>query len=88
MAGGKYTPVLRAGGGRFIPGVEADDGVLNVLADLVRGLEAEEVEVAEEVVVERQELQVKLQPGLAWERLQQRLEGGGARWVWPPKASI
>ena len=40
--------------------LHARDGVLDVLLDVVGGLEAEEVKVAQQVVVEREELQVEL----------------------------
>mmetsp|Transcript_109014 Transcript_109014/g.188754 ORF Transcript_109014/g.188754 Transcript_109014/m.188754 type:complete len:299 (-) Transcript_109014:1113-2009(-) len=47
----------------ILPWVQADNGILNVLADLVRGLEPEQIEVPQEVVMESQELQVELRQG-------------------------
>ena len=42
-----------------LPRFHAEDGIFNVLPDLVGRLQAEEIEVAQQVVVQRQKLQVE-----------------------------
>ena len=54
------TLTVTGRGGGSPPWLHARHDVLNVLSDLVGGLQAEEVEVSQQVVVEGQELEVQL----------------------------
>ena len=64
FSGRTSTPDCEAGCRQYAPcGTHAGQHVGNVLADLVRGFQAEQREVAQQVVVGCQELQVEL-----WQR--------------------